>query len=236
MKKSHVANAFTLANLLCGCFSIYFAGVGQLQLSAYFVFIAAGFDFVDGFVARLLKVQSELGKQLDSLADVVSFGVTPSFIIFYLLKNSFHHCNYYVEKLLPFSAFIIAAAAALRLAKFNVDERQTDSFIGLPTPANALFLASFVLIPETTHVLLNNLLLSPVFLLFIVLIMSNLMTGEIPLFSLKFKSFKWSENKMRFTFVLFSLLLTLWLWFTAVPVIVVIYVLLSVVENRFFNK
>ena len=141
--KNHIPNAITLLNLLSGIFSIYFGMEGNLLFSAYCIFIAAVFDFFDGFAARLLHAKSDIGEQLDSLADVVSFGVAPGFIMFHMIKLSL---GLDFESSLPFFGFIIPLFSALRLAKFNVDENQTDSFIGIPTPAVALLIASFPLI------------------------------------------------------------------------------------------
>ncbi|MDP3441982.1 MAG: CDP-diacylglycerol--serine O-phosphatidyltransferase, partial [Ignavibacteria bacterium] len=151
--KNHIPNFITLLNLLSGCLSILFFSHGQIELASWMIFVAALFDFFDGFVARALKAYSAIGAQLDSLADVVSFGVAPSFLIYSLILNSHGRQEFmiYDIDLLPLTAFLIPLFAAFRLAKFNVDERQTTSFLGLPTPATGLLIASLPLIKEQLY-------------------------------------------------------------------------------------
>jgi CDP-diacylglycerol--serine O-phosphatidyltransferase len=245
MIKRNIPNAITCGNLLCGCLAITSAFNGNLVWAAYLVGIAAVLDFLDGFIARLLKVHSEIGKQLDSLADMVTFGVVPGVIMFHLLNLSYfenqstliggtasfegyHHNASYV-------AFLIPVFSALRLAKFNIDTRQSDSFIGVPTPANSMLLASFPLILKFNSNLgpvhMSNILMNSYFLIAITLLMSFLLVAELPLFALKFKHFKWKGNEIRFIFLIISLLLLILFQFTAIPFIIFLYIILSVISN-----
>lgn len=190
---------------------------GNLNAAAYFVWIACVFDFFDGFAARLLKVNSPIGKELDSLADMVSFGLLPAMVMYRMLLESNSHAY------LPYFAFSIAIFSALRLAIFNIDETQSDSFKGLPTPANALFITALPLL--TGNIALT--LFEPWILCVIVAISSYLLVSGIPLFALKFKSFAWKENKIRFTFLILSVLLLAVLKIAAIPVIILLYIALS---------
>ncbi|MDR1672156.1 MAG: CDP-diacylglycerol--serine O-phosphatidyltransferase [Bacteroidales bacterium] len=216
----HFPNAITCCNLFCGCVSAVFAFSGQLELAAYFIFSAAVFDFFDGFVARRLKICSAMGKELDSLADMVSFGMAPASIMFALLLKASDN-NQYVA--LP--AFIIAVFSALRLAKFNIDPRQTESFIGLPTPANAFFICAFAF-PEFEVFAAHT-----YFLWAVTAVFSYLLVAELPLFSLKFKTFDWANNKTRYIFLALSLaLLIVFRWAGMAPIIL-LYILLSVLSR-----
>lgn len=231
MKKS-IPNAITCLNLFTGCVAIYIAFQGNLEFAAYLVFVAAIFDFLDGMVARLLNAYSEIGKQLDSLADMVSFGVLPGVIMFKLMQQSANAdptTSIYEVELLPFSAFIIIIFSALRLAKFNIDTRQTTSFIGVPTPANTLFIAALPLIIGNDQFNLSGYILNYYGLLVLSLILSYLLIAEIPLFALKFKNLSWKDNAVRFIFLLISIALLFILKFAAIPIIIILYVLLSVV-------
>lgn len=218
MIKKHIPNFLTSCNLLCGCFGIYFVFSGDLLLATYLIWTALIFDFLDGFAARMLKVSSPIGKELDSLADMVTFGVLPAFIIFALLSEKQNIYEY-----LPFVAFVVPVFSALRLANFNIDERQSEEFIGLPTPANALFLSSLIFLEGT----LMEWILAPWPLVVTVIIFSLLLVAPLPLFSLKFKSFRYSENKLRINFLLLSLLSLLFFKTAGIPLIIVIYLTLS---------
>jgi CDP-diacylglycerol--serine O-phosphatidyltransferase len=216
----HLPNAITCCNLFCGCISVVFAFSGQLEWAAYFIFFAAVFDFFDGFAARRLNAYSGMGKELDSLADMVSFGMAPASIMFMLLLEASDGNRYAA---LP--AFAIAVFSALRLAKFNIDERQTESFIGLPTPANALFICAFAfpgLETFTAH---------SYFLWAIVAVLSYLLVAELPLFSLKFKSFEWKTNKTRYIFLTLSLALLLVFRQTGIAPVILLYIFLSVLNR-----
>ena len=234
--KKHIPNFITLLNLFSGCIALVFALQGDLQLAALFVGIAALMDFLDGFFARLLKVTSKIGKDLDSLADVVSFGVVPGAVLFALLKESLGTfvTSELTQLLIPFAGFIIPMFSALRLAKFNSDPRQEEAFYGLPTPANALFVASLPLILlQTSNLLgiemayLHRGLLNPVSLLALIIILSWLLIADFRLLSLKFKSLRWMQNQARYIFLILSVLLILLLYFAAAPFILLIYILIS---------
>ncbi len=221
--KRHIPNALTCANLLCGCVGIVEVFHNNLLLSCALIGLAAVFDFLDGFAARLLKVSSPIGKELDSLADMTTFGVLPAMIVYQLLLRSVPGLE---DLWIPNLAFLIAVGSALRLAKFNIDPRQSDSFIGVPTPANALLVASLPFIlrnyPEWESVIVNT-----TNLLIFTVVMSFLLVAELPLFALKFKSFGWAGNEVRYSFLLASVVLLATLGFLAVPLIVGGYVLLS---------
>lgn len=236
--KKFIPNFLTLLNLLSGTIAVIFAMQGQLVIAAYLVFLGIFFDFFDGFFARLLNVQGELGKQLDSLADVVTSGVVPGLVLYQLLKTnqSVTFFNTTIVswqtnsvEFIPFIALIIPLAAAYRLAKFNIDERQTDSFIGLPTPASTLVVLSLPLIIHySTFDAVVNLIQNKWFLVVLALILSYLMNAEIPLFSLKFKNFSWKNNQLKFVFLVITLLLVVVFQFVAIPLVILVYILLSV--------
>jgi CDP-diacylglycerol--serine O-phosphatidyltransferase len=234
----HFPNAITCGNLFCGCLAIVSAFKGNLVLSAYLVGIAAVLDFFDGFVARLLKVGGELGKQLDSLADMVTFGVVPGVIMFKLIEKGLSLPDSAVlaasTPLLPYAAFFITIFSGLRLAKFNIDTRQTDSFIGVPTPANSILICSLPLILEfhqegydKSHLFLLN----PYLLIGLTIIMSYLLVAELPLFALKFKKFNWAPNRTRYTFLIISVTLLILFQFIAIPFIIFLYISLSILSN-----
>ena len=228
--KKHIPNAITCAHLFTGSTGIVFAFHGRLNYAAYAVFIAAFFDFLDGMAARLLKVHSDLGKQLDSLADMVSFGVLPSVIIyhlFYLPNEDPNNLNW-----LYFGAFFIAVFSALRLAKFNIDTRQSNSFIGLPTPASAMFSASFPLILLQGNASFTDIILSHWFLYTFIVINCWLLVAELPLLSLKFKNLGFAENIYRYVLLIFAAICLVIFKFAAIPVIIFFYVILSIIQIR----
>ena len=213
----HLPNFLTCCNLICGCFGIIFLLEDRSVPAAYFVWAAGIFDFFDGFAARWLKVSSPIGKELDSLADVVSFGVLPALVMYKLIG-----ANTTMESL-PYLGLTIAAFSALRLAIFNVDTRQTDSFIGLNTPANTIFITSLPLLPAT----ITAWLFQDWLLVTITMVFSLLLVSPIEFFAFKFKNFNWKENQMRFTFLLVSVLLLIVLKTTAIPLIILLYIGLS---------
>jgi CDP-diacylglycerol---serine O-phosphatidyltransferase len=221
----HIPNFITCCNLICGCFGIVFLLEDRNVPAAYFVWAAGILDFFDGFAARLLKVSSPIGKELDSLADMVSFGVLPSLVMYKLIGA--HSSNEY----LPYIAFMMAAFSALRLAIFNLDETQSDSFKGLPTPANTFFITSLPLLPASIGVWLYQEWL----LVVITVVFSLLLVSRIDLFALKFKNFGWADNKLRFTFMALSVLLLAILKLTALPLIILLYLALSL-GARYFSK
>jgi len=235
-----IPNTLTICNLFCGCLSIVSAFKANTEAAGFFIIAASFFDFFDGFAARLLNCKSDLGKQLDSLADMISFGLAPAVIMFTLLSASYNLplINFRNINPLPYLAFVIAVFSALRLAKFNIDNRQTDSFIGLPTPANALFVASLPLIlwyynslNSDTSILIKNIINNFFFLSFLSIILSWLLIAELPLMSLKFKTFSWKDNKIRYIFLLISIISILFLFYAAMPLIIIFYIILSVISN-----
>jgi CDP-diacylglycerol--serine O-phosphatidyltransferase len=227
--KKHVPNAITCANLFSGCIGIVFAFQENLIFAAYAVILAAIFDFFDGFASRVLQSFSGIGKELDSLADMVSFGVLSSVILYQLLLKApqIEHISIYLN----FIAFLIPVFSALRLAKFNTDSRQAEIFIGLPTPANGILIGSFPLIMEQ-YPNLNQYILNPYVLSVFALVMCALLVAEMPLMSLKFKNRNFNKNIYRYLLLLFSAILILFFKFAAVPIIIFIYLILSVIQFK----
>jgi CDP-diacylglycerol--serine O-phosphatidyltransferase len=228
--KKHLPNAITCANLFSGCIGIVFTFQDRLDIAAYAIFLAAIFDFFDGFASRVLQSFSGIGKDLDSLADMVSFGVLPSAIMYELLLQAPqipHVSNY-----LNFIAFLIPVFSALRLAKFNTDTRQAESFIGLPTPANAVLIASIPLI-LAQYSSVSPYVLNPYGLSIFIIVMCTLLVAEIPLMSLKFKNRDFTKNFYRYILLLFSAILILFFKFAAVPVVIVMYITLSLIQLKF---
>ena len=243
--KKHIPNAITLLNLASGLWAIIAIFKGYYDEAFLFVCLGIFFDFWDGFFARKFNVSGELGLQLDSLADVVTSGVVPGLMIFKLLLDIqeddtsiyFLTEDFYYMGFVPYLGFIITLASAYRLAKFNIDTRQTDSFIGLPTPANALFIMSIPMIQfDGTHEWLVNALFNPFVLLIISFVSAYMLNAEIPLFSLKIKDFSWDKNKLQVFFLAIAATLFLFLDFTALPIIILLYVVISVVNNTFLVK
>lgn len=224
--KRHLPNALTCVNLLCGCLALTFIFQGNLVAGAYLVAIAAVADFFDGLLARALRVSSPIGKDLDSLADMVSFGVVPGAILYKLLAHTAEYGGLSIW--LVYLGFIVTIFSALRLAKFNNDTRQTTSFIGLPTPACTLIVASLPLILANDTFGLKDFILNPLVLIGLTVLLSGLLVAELPLFALKFKNLQWRGNRRRFIFVGLALGLVLWLKAAGVPVAVLLYVLLSI--------
>lgn len=229
--KKHIPNLLTLLNLFCGCLAVVFVSVFRFDLAFYFVCLGIFFDFFDGFLARKFGVAGPLGVQLDSLADMVTSGVVPGYVMFQLLADG-DVCG--KESLWPFLGFIITLGACYRLANFNIDTRQSDSFIGLPTPANALFFTSLPLI--VSHAFAEDLLANFWVLLVLILLSAYVMNAGIPLFSLKIKNFSFAKYKLQIGFLLVSVVMIATLQFLAVPLIIVLYVLLSVVNNMLTKK
>nr|WP_298999455.1 CDP-alcohol phosphatidyltransferase family protein [uncultured Allomuricauda sp.] len=251
--KQHIPNFITLLNLFSGCIAVVFAVLNKLELAALFVFLGIFFDFLDGLAARMLKVQSEIGVQLDSLADMVTSGVVPGIVMFQLLNMSqtggwsadnligyentqtmiWFGGKFYTISLL---GFIITLASAYRLAKFNIDEDQVSSFIGLPTPANALLVLSLPLILlYHSNDALNAIILNEWFLIVLTLLSAFLLNANIELFALKFKHWGFKGNEVRYLFLIGSLVLLLTLKFLAVPIIIVLYVLMSLLMKTSGN-
>lgn len=268
----NIPNLFTASNLICGVVAIILTLVGRIDLAPFAIFLGALFDFFDGFLARKLKVSSEMGKQLDSLADMVTFGVAPGLLIMVVMivtiyidgpffeDNFVSHVHFQLQnwvnavfynvpnsmdasiKFLPFVGLFIPFMSMFRLAKFNLDTRQSDSFIGVPTPLNTLFFTFFPLIlwieydawsqdPGIFEYIFN-----PYFLIGLIVLMSLLLVAEIPLFALKFKHFKWKGNEIRFIFLLTSVILIATLLVWSIPLIVFLQLILSIVDNKYSKK
>ena len=228
--KKHIPNTITCCNLVSGCVAIAYAFSGNIELSFTWIIIGAVFDFFDGMSARLLNVSSPIGKELDSLADIVTFGVAPSTILFSELSvMSYPAILEPLRPILPFTAYIMAAFSALRLAKFNLDERQTLGFIGLPTPANALFWGSLIIGAgkwlEATPFMVF-------FLLGGILISSWLMVSEIPMFALKFKEWGWKGNQVKYIFLLTCIPLLAIFGLTGLAIIIAWYVIISYIIKK----
>lgn len=221
----HIPNALTCLNLFSGCVASVMAFEARYDMALLFIAISALFDFLDGLAARVLHAYSDIGKDLDSLSDDVSFGVAPSLIVFSLFKEM-HYPAYMASVVawLPYLAFLIAVFSALRLAKFNNDTRQTSSFIGLPVPANALFWGSLV---AGFHPFLINAMFHPLYLLILVCLFSWLLVSEIPMFSLKFKNLSWKDNKVSFCFLILSACLLVLLQVRGFAASIICYILIS---------
>ena len=223
--KKHIPNTITCCNLISGCIATYWAFQGDARLALLFIVIGAVFDFFDGMSARLLHVSSPIGKELDSLADCITFGFAPSAILFEYLRPE--------TELLPFVVFIMAAFSALRLAKFNLDERQALGFIGLPTPANALFWGSLIVGAgdwmKTAPFIGANLSLVIIAGMFI---SCYLLIAEIPMFALKFKTWGWKGNEIKYIFILSCIPLLLLLGVSGLAAIIAWYILLSIITNK----
>lgn len=229
--KKHIPNTITCCNLICGCIAVKLAFQGNHEGCFLFIILGAVFDFFDGFAARLLKVSSPIGKELDSLADCITFGFAPATLIFFFLNEHIGATQPFV----PYAAFVLAAFSALRLAKFNLDERQAEGFIGLPTPACALFWASlFYNIGadcRLTTWTANYPLQTAAAVGALLLLSCWILVSEVPMFALKFKSFAWGNNKLRYAFIAASaVILALCGWGGFAPVIL-LYVILSVLQN-----
>ncbi|WP_257658254.1 CDP-diacylglycerol--serine O-phosphatidyltransferase [Parapedobacter lycopersici] len=221
--KQHIPNMITCLNLFSGCVGVVFALEGQPEVAAYLVVLAGIFDFFDGLAARALGVHNPIGKQLDSLADVVSFGLLPGAILYTILGTAVPTADY-----LPYFGFIVTVFSALRLAKFNIDERQSTDFIGLNTPMNAFYVASLPFIAQT-H---DQVVYHPAFLVGSIVVTSLLLVSEVRLFSMKMSSLSWHSNRWRFIFIIISVLLIGLLKFVAVPIILVLYFLFSYIHFK----
>ena len=233
--KKHIPHFLTLGNLLCGTLATIFAVQSDFSLAGIFVVIGIFFDFLDGFVARLLKVSGELGKQLDSLADMVTSGVVPGIIMSKLIQdNLISRSNSFDTAVLDISiiGLILTLSACYRLAKFNLDTRQSDSFIGLPTPAMSLFVISLPLIQMHTDIkIIQDLISNNYFLIAVTWFLSYLVNAEIPLFSLKFKEHSFKNNWVKYIFLLTSLILIFTLNFISIPIVILLYVFLSLIKK-----
>lgn len=220
--KKHIPNLITLLNLLSGCIALVFVSQDNFWFAFYFVCLGIFFDFFDGFFARIFKVQSPLGVQLDSLADMVTSGVVPGFVMFKMLSELSS------DAFLPYFGFIITLGSCYRLAKFNIDTRQTDSFIGLPTPANALFILSLPLINQP---FVADLLSNVWILMGISILSAFILNAELLLFSLKIKNFSFAKYKLQIVFLILAIILLLSFQILGLPLVILLYVLLSAFNN-----
>ena len=243
--RRNIPNAITLLNLLCGLLSLIMTFRGNYPMASYFIFGAAVFDFLDGNAARMLKAYSELGKQLDSLADMVSFGVAPGILVFRLIGESCAACSTLSPvHLTPYFALLIPLCSALRLAKFNIDLRQEVNFIGLPTPANAIFFAAIPLVLYVQPGLysLVDLDFLPAFfsnarvLALLSVFFSYLLISDFKIFSMKFKNLGWEGNQLRLVFLAVSVVLLALFFLSAVPVIIMIYILMSIFFQNYITE
>jgi CDP-diacylglycerol--serine O-phosphatidyltransferase len=261
--KRAIPNLLTAGNLVGGILAIILTLTGGIEYAPWCIFVSAIFDFLDGFTARILKVQNELGKQLDSLADMVTFGVAPGIMVMTLLHINFKNNSIVAfangnmlrgisrdynqaepwQEYIMYIALLIPTFALFRLAKFNLDTRQTSSFIGLPTPAMTLFFAVIPLLVlsglesdvQWQHTL-ASILINPIFLVVSTVVLSLLMVAEISLFALKFKGFGWKGNEIRYIFLTISLILFATLLFWSVPFIIILYLILSIINNTIHKK
>ncbi len=226
----NIPNTITSCNLFCGCIASYWAFQGNYKLALLFIILGAVFDFFDGMTARLLHVSSPIGKELDSLADDVTFGLAPAAIVFSLFKEV-HYPAFLapIADIMPYAAFLIAVFSALRLAKFNLDERQTSSFIGMPTPANALFWGSLTV---GANDFLTSTSFNAIYLLILVIIMSLLLVAELPMFSLKFKNLSWQQNKVSYIFLIVSIPLLIIFQLSGFAAVILWYIVLSVLTRK----
>jgi CDP-diacylglycerol---serine O-phosphatidyltransferase len=241
MIRKHIPNFITCLNIVSGSLAVIFALHGQLTYAVLLILAAALFDFLDGMAAHLLKAYSPIGKDLDSLADMISFGLAPGMIMFVLLKYSFMGNDAFPDSVPDFSllqelilcvSLLIPVFSALRLAKFNIDTRQTTSFIGLPTPANAIFISSLALIFQYgKYKAFDSCLLSTASLLIITVFLSFLLVSEIPMFSLKFKNLSWQDNKLRIIFLLLAVFLIAAFMFYGIAATIISFIVLSVFQN-----
>ena len=239
--KQHIPNFITLLNVFCGCIATVFAVLNKLEFAAIFVFLGIFFDFFDGLAARLLDVKSELGLQLDSLADMITSGLVPGIVMYQLLSMS-QSGGWNLDmfgasseiNLVALSGFIITLSSAYRLAKFNIDEDQVSSFIGLPTPANALLILSLPLILlYQDNMVLNEIILNQWFLIGLTLLSAYLLNSKIELFSFKLSNSSFKENGIKYLFLLLSLVLLITVKYLAVPLIIALYILASLAEKQF---
>ena len=226
----YIPNTITCLNLFSGCIACVMAFQGEYLYAALFIYLAAIFDFLDGLMARVLNAYSHLGKELDSLADMISFGMAPGIMLFSWLQVITPENNLF----LPYIAFLIPVFSALRLAKFNVDTRQTSSFIGLPTPANAILIASLVSLHGEPH--LSCILSDVRIIVILILLLSFLLISRLPMFSLKFNALTWKNNKTRYIFLILSLVLLAIFRSAAIPLIIVLFILMSLLLHLVNSK
>ena len=228
----HIPNTVTSMNLFAGTLSIVYSAQDDYKMAFYMIILAAVFDFFDGFLARILNATGEYGKILDSLADIVSFGVAPGIMLFYTIQSSSIPSCAILQQLPPLSyaPLIIPVFSALRLAKFHLDTRQTSAFIGLPTPANALFWGSLLVMLQQQNFILGNLPVLPAYLILLALLSSLLLVSEIPMFSLKIKTLSFRKNQILYIFALITLILLVLLGWNAIALIIFLYIIINIIQ------
>ncbi len=240
--KKHIPNTITCCNLISGCIATYWAFHSLYLMALLFIIIGAVFDFFDGMSARLLHVSSPIGKELDSLADCITFGLAPSAIVFSKLMEIFPLSYSFPNEWVPFLAFVMAAFSALRLAKFNLDERQALGFIGLPTPANALFWGALIVGLGDSFVVgfADDQIVDQPYAFWLILlgtfVSCYLLISEIPMFALKFKTWGWKGNGVKYIFLLTCIPLLLFLGISGLAACIAWYVILSAINSHFFSK
>ena len=240
--KKHIPNTITCCNLISGCIATYWAFHSLYLMALLFIIIGAVFDFFDGMSARLLHVSSPIGKELDSLADCITFGLAPSAIVFSKLMEIFPLSYSFPNEWVPFLAFVMAAFSALRLAKFNLDERQALGFIGLPTPANALFWGALIVGLGDSFVVgfADDQIVDQPYAFWLILlgtfVSCYLLISEIPMFALKFKTWGWKGNEVKYIFLLTCIPLLLFLGISGLAACIAWYVILSAINSHFFSK
>lgn len=233
----HIPNTITLLNLFCGCAAIVSVLYGQFVSAFWWLFVAGLIDYLDGFVARWLKVNSPLGKELDSLADMVSFGVAPGAILYMLLniglqkEGNMGDLSANFALFLPaLPAFVLSMFSGLRLAKFNLDTRQSENFIGLPTPACTIFVTGLMLIYEYNSLGMSDFVTNPIFIYIVTASLSYLLVAEIPMFSLKFKGVQWKANEIRYIFIILTFILFFTIKQAAFSVIIFLYIIFALIQ------
>ena len=233
--RKHIPNFITLINLFCGCAALLSVFSGQFVAAFWFLFTAGLADYLDGMVARLLKVKSPLGKELDSMADMVSFGVVPGAIVYTLLSIGMNESHFMIWptaiNLYALPAFLISVFAGLRLARFNIDTRQTENFIGLSTPPMTMFITGLMLIYHFDSFGMGRWVTNPYFLYGVIIVMSYLLVAEIPMFSFKIKGFHWAGNEIRFSFAIISILMMILLKEASFSFIIVFYIFAALMDN-----
>lgn len=233
--KTFIPNFITLLNLLSGCIAVIYAVNGDMKLTALFVCLGILFDFLDGFIARKLRVQSVLGVQLDSLADLVTSGVVPGLVLYYLFSLATQF-TWDTIGIVPYFGLLVTLASAYRLAKFNVSDTQSDFFIGLPVPANTLWIIALPLILEyQSNDVVQEIILNPWFLVLFTLISSYLLNAPIKLISLKFKNWDLNDNAYRYILIIFSLIVILFFRFVGIPIAIIGYLVLSLISSKKLN-
>lgn len=242
--KKHIPNFVTSLNAVSGFIAIIYAMQSDFMMAFYFIFLGAFFDFLDGGIARLLNVQSELGKQMDSLCDVITFGLAPGFILFSLMRNALGvtlpldlTTLSIKDILLLLSTAIVPVFSVIRLAKFNIDTRQTESFIGLPVPANAILIASLGALFITSPLYwLRETLMNPYILAVISIVFSYMLVSPLPMFALKFKNLSWKDNKLRFIFIITSAVLLVSMGVLGLTLTILLYIIISLINNTINKK